>query len=360
MDISSTGEVEFGGISSPEGCCYLRHLSGKLRTLHACTIYRFLLRSKEGLIIHDRTHQSRHAADGTPTLPARGALLLVARRLADVEAEAIRVEVDLVLRLLQDLGNVAGVFKLAQVDVCARLLDGVADELGGAGFSLGADYRGLLLLAGLVDDEGGALGFLLRHLLGLDGGGELGREGEVLGVVGLVWVEEREGREGRGRAKTYSQRDIIEHDVEAGSAPDEVVADQSADVLTLCDELGGVELGDDALEDLVDNRGQDALVVVGAEGAVDLGQGVDAGPREDTAGDVDHLQVLCARERGDVAGLCADIVGDGRLEPGDVEVGAFVVDLLLDAAEARVLDGAVASVDWGGREYEDGYGYGYG
>jgi hypothetical protein len=150
----------------------------------------------------------------------------------------------------------------------------------------------------------------------------------------------------KGRGGTYRQRDIIEHDVEAGSAPDEVVADQSADVLTLCDELRGVELGDDALEDLVDNRGQDALVVVGAEGAVDLGQGVDAGAGQDTAGDVDHLQVLCAGEGGDVAGLCADIVGDGRLEPGNVEVGAFVVDLLLHAAEARVLDGAVASVDW--------------
>jgi hypothetical protein len=38
----------------------------------------------------------------------------------------------------------------------------------------------LLLLAGLVDDERGTLGLLLGHLLGLDGGGELGREGEVL------------------------------------------------------------------------------------------------------------------------------------------------------------------------------------
>jgi hypothetical protein len=50
----------------------------------------------------------------------------------------------------------------------------------------------LLLLAGFVDDEGGALGFLLGNLLGFDGGGELGGEGEVLKYVSLVpvkWVK---------------------------------------------------------------------------------------------------------------------------------------------------------------------------
>lgn len=114
-------------------------------------------------------------------------LLLVARRLADVETEAVRVEVDLVRGLLQDLGNVLRVLELSQVDVCARLLDGVSDQLGGAGLSLGADDGGLLLLAGLVDDEGGALGFLLGDLLGFDGGGEFGGEGEVLGVLAVQW-----------------------------------------------------------------------------------------------------------------------------------------------------------------------------
>jgi hypothetical protein len=113
-------------------------------------------------------------------------LLLVARRLADVQTEAIRVEVDLVGALLQDLGDVAGVLELAQVDVGARLLDGVTDELGGAGLTLCADDGGLLLLAGLVDDEGGALGFLLGDLLGFYGGGEFGGEGEVLGGVSRV------------------------------------------------------------------------------------------------------------------------------------------------------------------------------
>jgi hypothetical protein len=40
----------------------------------------------------------------------------------------------------------------------------------------------LLLLSGLVDDEGGALGFLLGDLLGFDGGRKFGGEGEVLEI----------------------------------------------------------------------------------------------------------------------------------------------------------------------------------
>jgi len=38
----------------------------------------------------------------------------------------------------------------------------------------------LFFLTSFVDDEGGALGFLLGDLLGFDGGGEFGGEGEVL------------------------------------------------------------------------------------------------------------------------------------------------------------------------------------
>jgi hypothetical protein len=81
---------------------------------------------------------------------------------------------------LQDLGNVLRVLKLPQIDVRPRLLDGVTNELGRTGLTLSADDGGLLLLAGLVDNEGGSLSLLLGNLLGFDGGGEFGREGEVL------------------------------------------------------------------------------------------------------------------------------------------------------------------------------------
>lgn len=96
----------------------------------------------------------------------------------------------------KDGGDLTGVLETLEFDVGARLLDCVTNEFGGTGFSLGADNHGLLLLAGTVDYEGGALGFLSRvvlvlgegrdtagdvlsNLLSLDGGGEFGREGEV-------------------------------------------------------------------------------------------------------------------------------------------------------------------------------------
>jgi hypothetical protein len=101
----------------------------------------------------------------------------------DVKAKTLGVEVDLVVALLQDGGDVSGVLELTQLDVTAALLDGVTNQLGGTGLTLGADDHGLLLLAGLVDDEGGTLGFLLGDLLGFDCGGELGREGKVLGKI---------------------------------------------------------------------------------------------------------------------------------------------------------------------------------
>ena len=106
---------------------------------------------------------------------------------ADVEAETLGVEVDLVVALLEDLNNGLGVVELTQVDVRSALLDGVTDELGRAGLTLGSDDHGLLLLSGLVDDEGGTLGVLLGNLLGFDCGGELGGEGEVLRTVRRWW-----------------------------------------------------------------------------------------------------------------------------------------------------------------------------
>jgi hypothetical protein len=99
---------------------------------------------------------------------------------ADVETETLSVEVDLVVTLLEDLGNGLGVVELTKVDVRPALLDGVTDQLGRASLTLGSDNHGLLFLPSLVDDEGGTLGILLSNLLSFNSSGELGREGEVL------------------------------------------------------------------------------------------------------------------------------------------------------------------------------------
>lgn len=101
-------------------------------------------------------------------------------RLRDVETETLGIEVHLVGALLQNARDIPRVLKLSEINITARLLDGVSDEFGGASFTLGAHDHGLLLLAGLVDHKGGALGFLLGDLFGFDGGGEFRGEGEVL------------------------------------------------------------------------------------------------------------------------------------------------------------------------------------
>ena len=56
--------------------------------------------------------------------------------------------------------------------------------------------------------------------------------------------------------------DILEGDVELGGAAKEVGADAVGDGFTLGDEFGGIELGDDGLEDFVSDRGEDTLIVI--------------------------------------------------------------------------------------------------
>ena len=65
--------------------------------------------------------------------------------------------------------------------------------------------------------------------------------------------------------------DVFEGDVELGGAFQEVGADAGGDGFPLRDQFGGVELGDDGFEDFVADGGEDALVVVEAEG---LGLGI--------------------------------------------------------------------------------------
>lgn len=100
----------------------------------------------------------------------------------DVQTQTLGIQVQLVLAtvLLQNLGNLTSILDLTQLDVTLALLDGITNEFGGTGLTLGADNEGLLLLAGLVDQESSTLGFLLGDLLGFDSGGEFRGEGQVL------------------------------------------------------------------------------------------------------------------------------------------------------------------------------------
>lgn len=136
----------------------------------------------------------------------------------------------------------AGVDPTDLDEAVSRLGDGLADDLRTLGLSLGADDVGLALLLGALDDEAGALGLLLRDLLLLDGARELAAEGQV-----------RDG-------------DVLEGDVELRRAAHQFRADAVRDGLSLRDELRGVELGDDGLEDFIPDGGEDTFVVVYAVG----------------------------------------------------------------------------------------------
>ena len=105
---------------------------------------------------------------------------LIRRRLHNIQPQPGRIQIHLILALLQNLRNIPCILKLPQINIRPRFLDRVTDELGRAGLTLGSHNGSLFLLAGFVDDEGGALGFLLGDLLGFDDGGEFGGEGEVL------------------------------------------------------------------------------------------------------------------------------------------------------------------------------------
>ena len=121
-----------------------------------------------------------------PLPPLQSALIrfLILISLRNIQPQSISIKIQLILptRLLKNRRNIPCVLDSSEIYITPALLDGVTDELCGAGFTLGADDGGLFFLAGFIDNEGGPLGFLLCYLFGFYCGGKFGGEGEVLGV----------------------------------------------------------------------------------------------------------------------------------------------------------------------------------
>lgn len=113
----------------------------------------------------------------------------------------------------------------------------------------------------------------------------------------------------------------------------------------MSDELRGVELGDDTLEDLVTDRRQHLLVVVQSQLAVHGRQARCVGSGQDAQGNVDHLKILRASRRRDLSWARADIVDDWVLEPGQAEVKSLRVCLALNSRQAAEDDSAVTALD---------------
>lgn len=214
-----------------------------------------------------------------------------------------------------------------------------ADDIGTLGFTFCADNVGLTLLLSALDDKAGSLGILLGNLFLLNGAGEFLAESHV------------------------SDGYILEGDVELFSAAHEIGADAVRHGLSLGDELGGVELGDDGLEDFVSDGGEHTFIVIstvrlflyiskvtgkktgGKPYLVDLGQVRDLGTVQHTQRQADHLQILGAGRRGDIPGLGSHVVDDAPLQPGNQEMRSLADHLFLHTSQAVEDDGARAALD---------------
>ena len=168
----------------------------------------------------------------------------------------------------------------------------------------------------------------------------------------------------------YRERDVLKQDVEARRPPRKAVPHQPRHHLSLRNQLAGIELRNHALQHLINDRRQHPVVVVRPQRPVYLRQRLHVRPRQDTACNVDHLQVLGARQGRHVPRFGAHVVDDRRLEPGEHQVCScpmpvspcrpmpaydlplpagpkltFAVDLFAHAADPSVLDSPVAAVD---------------
>ena len=125
--------------------------------------------------------------------------------------------------------------------------------------------------------------------------------------------------------------DVLKSDVKLLGALEEIGADAVGDSLTLGDELGGVELGDNGLQDLVSDRWEDTLIVVLTKVLakllvmrasfcnvylisylIDSWELLDVWSGQDSQGQADHLEIFGPSGSGDVSWLSADVV-DNRL-----------------------------------------------
>lgn len=92
----------------------------------------------------------------------------------------------------------------------------------------------------------------------------------------LVWKSQYRDHSSTAWNETYCQGNIIQHDIKSRRSLDQIIPDQPADVLTLRDQLTGVELCNHALKHFIHNRWQDSFVKVGAESAVYSWKSIDS------------------------------------------------------------------------------------
>ncbi|KAA8530134.1 hypothetical protein F0562_004843 [Nyssa sinensis] len=113
---------------------------------------------------------------------------------------------------------------------------------------------------------------------------------------------------------------------------------------TIGKELIRVELRNDSLEDFVANRREDFLVIFKAQGFEDVRESGNLGTREDTEGEIHHLEVLGAGDGGEGVGPRSDVENEGFLEPWDKEVSPLTDSFVDHSTESIKENGALTAV----------------
>lgn len=139
---------------------------------------------------------------------------------------------------------------------------------------------------------------------------------------------------------------ILELNVELSGTLSQILTDLGRNQLTLGDQLTSIELGNNRLQDLVSDGGQDTLVVVHTQVLVDLRQLLDLGAVQHTQSQGHHLHILGSSRGRDVSGLGAHIKVHGALQPGDQKVGTLAHRVGLDSLQAVENNGAMTSLDY--------------
>lgn len=78
---------------------------------------------------------------------------------------------------------------------------------------------------------------------------------------------------------------------------------------------------------------------------VNLWQGLDIWPVQDSQRQADHLEILAAGGGGNVPGLRAHVKDDAPLQPRDQKVRSLVDDILLDTGQPVEDDGSCSAPD---------------
>ena len=134
---------------------------------------------------------------------------------------------------------------------------------------------------------------------------------------------------------------------------------ESRDQGTLSDQLTCIELSNDTFEYFIHNRRKNSFIIIRSQSTINRRKFINSGTRQHTTGNIHHLKILpltqetgmwrggtfCSGERSDIARFCTDIIDDGGFEPGDIEMGAFLVDVSTHPADPFILDCSMSSVN---------------